>query len=80
MRQMKDPIQANVRGTGFIAAVGLGLLSYDDVPAQIEVRREYAPNREHRELYDAYFREFVNIYRRNRDIFRRLNARRRAGK
>jgi xylulokinase len=79
MRQVKDPIQANVRGAAFIAAVGLGLISYDDVPAQIEVRREYAPNREHRELYDAYFREFVNIYRRNRGIFRRLNARRRAG-
>jgi xylulokinase len=76
MRQVKDPIQANVRGAAFIAAVGLGLLSYDDVPAQVEVRREYAPNRAHRELYDAYFREFVNIYRRNRGIFRRLNARR----
>ena len=43
IRQVKDPIQANVRGAAFIAAVGLGVLSYDDVPACTEYQRDYEP-------------------------------------
>jgi len=77
VRQVKDPIQANVRGAGLIAAVGLGLLSYDDVTARVRIRREYTPNPELGDLYDFYFREFVEIYRRNKQIYRRLNTRRR---
>jgi xylulokinase len=76
MRQLKDPIQANVRGAAFIAAVGLGILSYSAVPEHIEYQREYQPNPAHRAVYDTYFREFVNIYRRNKGIYRRLNGRR----
>ena len=80
VRQIKDPIQANVRGAAFIAAVGLGLMSYADVPACTEYRREYAPTPRHRAIYDAHFREFVNLYRQNRRIYRRLNGKRVTGK
>ena len=79
VRQIKDPIQANVRGAAFIAAVGLGLMSYADVPACTEYRREYAPTPRHRGIYDAHFREFVNLYRQNRRIYRRLNGKRERG-
>jgi xylulokinase len=76
VRQVKDPIQANVRGAAFIAAVGLGLISYDDVPDHTQYQHEYQPTAAHRDIYDTYFREFVNIYRANRGIYRRLNGRR----
>lgn len=76
MRQLKDPIQANVRGAAFIAAVGLGILSFDDVPDHTEYQREYEPTPAHRTVYDAGFREFVNIYRQNKSIYQRLNRRR----
>ena len=76
VRQVKDPIQANVRGAAFIAAVGLGQLRYDDVPACTEYQRDYEPIAAHRRVYDVTFREFVNIYRRNKSIYRRLNRRR----
>lgn len=74
VRQMKDPIQANVRGAAFIAAVGLGLASYQDIPGRVECRREYLPTAAHRGIYDSTFREFVNIYRSNKQIYRRLNT------
>ena len=77
IRQVKDPIQANVRGAAFIAAVGLGMLSYADVPACTEYQRDYQPTAAHRAVYDAAFKEFVNIYRQNKAIYRRLNAGRR---
>ena len=75
MRQVRDPIQTNARGAAFIAAVGLGLMSYDDIPERVVYEREYRPTAAHRVIYDAHFREFVNIYRRNRGIYRRLNGR-----
>jgi hypothetical protein len=53
-------------------------MSYDDVPDHVEYRREYLPTPEHRDLYAVYFREFVNLYRRNKGIHHRLNASRRA--
>jgi xylulokinase len=73
IRQVKDPIQANVRGAAFIAAVGLGRLSYDDVPGRTAYHRDYEPIAAHRAVYDTAFREFVNIYTRNKAIYRRLN-------
>jgi xylulokinase len=76
VRQVADPIQANVRGAAFIAAVGLGVISYDDVPDHTEYQREYHPTAAHRDIYDTYFKEFVNIYRQNKGIYRRLNGRR----
>jgi xylulokinase len=74
IRQVKDPIQANVRGAAFIASVGLGFISFQEVPGYIEYQATYQPRSETRGVYDAHFREFVTIYKRNRRIFRRLNA------
>jgi xylulokinase len=74
IRQLKDPIQANARGAAFIAAVGMGFISFEEIPSLIECQATYRPRDETRGVYDAHFREFVNIYKRNRGIFRRLNA------
>ena len=77
IRQVKDPIQANVRGAAFIAAVGLGLVSYAEVPGCTEFQRDYQPTEAHRGVYDTNFRELVTFYRQNKAIYRRLNAGRR---
>jgi len=79
IRQVKDPIQANVRGAAFIASVGLGFISFREVPGCMEYQATYEPRPETRAVYDSHFREFVNIYKRNRGIFRRLNASRGGG-
>jgi xylulokinase len=73
IRQVKDPIQANVRGAAFLAAAALGLLTFDDIPARVQIARTYEPNPAHRPIYDELFREFVNIYKCNRRIYERLN-------
>jgi xylulokinase len=76
IRQVKDPIQANVRGAAFIASVGMGFISFEEIPGYTEYQATYQPRPETRGVYDAQFREFVNIYNRNKRIFRRLNAER----
>ncbi len=44
IRQLRDPIQANARGAAFIAAVGLGMLSFKDIPQKVEFKATYTPN------------------------------------
>ncbi|MGQ4873571.1 MAG: xylulokinase [Promethearchaeia archaeon] len=73
IRQVKDPIQANVRGAAFIASVGLGLMNFNDIPKYIKYNNIYKPNPENRKIYDELFDEFINIYKNNRNMYRRLN-------
>lgn len=75
IRRVRDPIQANARGAALIASVGLGHIRFDDIPELMEYDSTFAPDRNNAGLYDSLFAEFVNIYRKNRGIFNRLNGR-----
>jgi xylulokinase len=74
VRQVRDPIQANTRGAAFIAAVGLGEITFADVPALVEFRRTYTPNPQNRALYDERFAVFTQIYKRMSSVYKRLNG------
>ena len=74
IRQVKDPIQTNARGAAFIASVGLGYMTFDDIPNYIQISNTFEPNPENRKIYDRLFAEFLNIYKHNKAIFKRLNA------
>lgn len=73
IRQVEDPLMANARGAAFIAAVGLGHIDFADIPNLISYRKTYRPQPENRQIYDELFREFLNLYKANKSIFRRLN-------
>jgi xylulokinase len=73
IRQVKNPIQANLRGAAFLAALALGHLTVDDIPSRVEIAKTYQPNPEHRKIYDELFAEFVNLYKNNQKTFARLN-------
>ncbi len=73
IRQIKDPILANARGAALIASVGLGCISFDQVPKHIQYQNAYQPDPENRQLYDKLFAEFVNLYKQSRRIYERLN-------
>ncbi|MBW1642780.1 MAG: FGGY-family carbohydrate kinase [Deltaproteobacteria bacterium] len=74
IKQVKDPIQANARGTAFIAAVGLGYYNFDDIPKYIQIKDVYKPNPDNREIYDELFAEYLNIYENNKKMYKRLNG------
>ncbi len=74
IRQVKNPIQANLRGAAFLAAAALGYMTFDDVPNRVQITKTYQPNPNNRKIYDELFKEFVNIYKSNRNIFARLNG------
>ncbi|MFW9886818.1 MAG: FGGY-family carbohydrate kinase, partial [Candidatus Thorarchaeota archaeon] len=73
IRRVRNPIYANARGAALIGAVGLGLCSFDEIPSLIQIEKEFTPNSENRALYDELFKEFLNIYKNNVKIYRRLN-------
>ncbi|MGB5809881.1 MAG: FGGY-family carbohydrate kinase [Polyangiales bacterium] len=72
--QVSDPLSANVRGAAFVAAVGLGRLAVEDIPARVPVERRYLPNRAHRDIYDTLFDAFLEFRKNNEAMYNRLNG------
>ena len=75
IEQVADPVNANARGAGLLAAVALGELTFSQVPERVKVVGTYQPDPATRQLYDELFTEFVGFYRRNRRAHTRLNRR-----
>jgi xylulokinase len=73
VNQVSDAIQANARGAAWIAAVGLGEITFADVPRLIELDRVYEPNPAHRAVHDERYAAFLELHKRMRGLYRRLN-------
>lgn len=76
IRQVKDPVLANVRGAALLAWHALGALKVEDMAKAVEVRRIFEPDLSDAATYDQLYGEFVNLYKRTKVIHRRLNDRR----
>jgi len=74
IRQVKDPIHANSRGAALLASVALGYSSFDDISERTQILRTYTPNPDNRQIYDELFGEFLEIYKRNKAMYARLNG------
>ncbi|HUY64961.1 MAG TPA: FGGY-family carbohydrate kinase [Acidimicrobiales bacterium] len=78
IRQVADPVLANVRGAGILTWLALGVVQVEDIPAMVDVRRTFEPDPALRPVYDELYGEFVNLYKRTKGIHKRLNATRSA--
>ena len=73
IRQMKDPIRANSRGAAYVAWVGLGQMTFEDIHKSVAVERVFQPNPANRAIYDELFGEFLRLYKNNKSMYARLN-------
>ena len=73
IRQIEDPILVNARGAAALASVALAEQSFDEIAQRVPIAHTYSPTPENWRLYDELYREFVEIYRRERGMFARLN-------
>lgn len=73
IRQVKDPIMANARGAAFIAAVGLGYCTFEKIPDLVQYSNIFHPNLENHRIYTKLYSEFLNLYKKNKAMYRRLN-------
>jgi xylulokinase len=77
IRQVADPVLANVRGAGLLAMLALGAVDLAGISAAVDVRRTFEPDPATSSTYDELYAEFVNFYKQTKAIHRRLNGRRR---
>ena len=76
IRQVADPVLANVRGAGLLTHVALGHMSLDDIPGTVAVKAIYEPDAAATAVYEERLKEFVNLYEKTKAIHKRLNGRR----
>ncbi len=74
IRRVENPIYSNARGAAYVASVGLGYIEFSDIPRLTKFSKIFTPNPENKGLYDNLFKEFVHIYEKNKNIYRRLNS------
>jgi xylulokinase len=74
IKQVKEPIQANLRGAAFLASVSLGYLAVDDISNYVQIAHTYQPDPANRSIYDKLYGEFLELYKKNKGIFKRLNT------
>ena len=73
IKQIKDPIQANLRGAAFLASISLGHLSVEEISDQVQVAQTYRPDPQNRKIYDNLYHCFLDLYKHNKRTFKRLN-------
>ncbi|MDJ0761351.1 MAG: FGGY-family carbohydrate kinase [Myxococcota bacterium] len=73
LRRPKDPVQANARGAAFLASVGLGHITFDDIGDLVHWERTFEPDPKNRRVYDSLFEQFIALYKKNKRTHKRLN-------
>jgi xylulokinase len=76
IRQIDDPVLANVRGAGLLAHVAAGRVAVGDIPSMVRSSAVFEPNPDVAPLYDEVAAEFVELYKKTKAIHRHLNQRR----
>ena len=72
--QLRDPEFTVSRGVALLGFHRLGELALDEFEAAAPVAAVYEPSADAADRYDELFTQFVRVFKRNRDIFRALNA------
>jgi len=73
IRQMAEPVLANVRGAAFLTFLALGRVKVEDIEGMVDVQATFEPDRTQAEVYDKIYPEFVNLYKSTKQIHKRLN-------
>jgi len=76
IRQVAEPVLANVRGVGLLTLVALGRIELKDIPATVKIKATYTPDQKASAVYEELLKEFVNLYKETKGIHKRLNGRR----
>jgi xylulokinase len=71
VRVPAEPIQANLRGAAFLAGIGIGALSFDDLPGLVAIERAFEPQPANGAIYAQRYAQFRAAHRRLKPIYRR---------
>ncbi|MFX1467868.1 MAG: FGGY-family carbohydrate kinase [Promethearchaeota archaeon] len=72
--QMEAPDLSAAKGSAIISMVGLGILEdFSNAIPLIKVKKVFIPNTENKGIYNKIFDEYKKIYKRNKEMFIKLN-------
>ncbi len=74
IHQVEDPVNATVRGCALLAQVCLGQRSLARTASMIRIRRVFEPDPANAPVYDKMYRQYRQLFKRNRKIFHALNG------
>ncbi len=74
IRQVRDPVLANVRGAAMLTLLALGVVGTAELHGMVEVSALYEPDAANERAYGELYAEMVNLYRKTKAIHRRLNG------
>ncbi len=74
IRQVEDPVYANARGAAWIGAVGMGEISFQDIPSLVRIKHEYIPDEKNASMYDERYKQFIMIYDHMKSVYHQMNA------
>jgi xylulokinase len=71
--RVEDPVYCGIRGAALQAAVGLGTMRIADIPDAVPVSASFEPDPATKARYDELFACFVDLYKRTKPVYARLN-------
>jgi xylulokinase len=74
IHQVDDPVNTTVRGAALLALVTLGYRSIEELPGLIKIKQVFEPDDSHRAVYDKMYRQYRELFKRNKKVFAALNA------
>ena len=73
IRQVRDPQAAGLRGVAVLAGIALNLTTLEDYARHVEIAHTYEPNPDVTPIYDELFDAYLDIYKRNSGLYKKLN-------
>ena len=71
---VSDPVLANVRGAGLLAWLAIDRIQPGDIHDMVSTGTRVIPDPDLAPIYESRYRSYIEIYRKNHGIYRRLNA------
>lgn len=75
VQRVAEPLACGLRGAALAAGLALGEITPDQVRSLVPVDRTFRPDAARRRVHDQLFAELPRLYRAQRPMFGRLNAR-----
>lgn len=73
IKQLADPITAGSRGVALLAWQAIGKIDYSDFGKNVEIKKIYMPNPHNKTLYNERFAIFMEHYKLNQKLWKKLN-------
>jgi len=73
VHQMEDPHHAGPRGAAYIALLALGAIRVPEIKKLARIKETFHPDPADRLIYDDKYKYFIEFYKINRNLFRKMN-------